>query len=172
MAMSRMEIRKWEGVKFQNFPLHLHKETEGSNVYVFGGREYSITGHWGGVVYSGRYRFHVPKNVPILEGVFTLSKKLERVKIIAKEREEKLEREYFTLTSSGGEPRYWVVFIGGWDKYTLSGIGASRMYEQYVEADDVEVIAETSNRCRSGRFGAWAKMLIAPHPIEVRDNES
>jgi len=172
MAISRMEIRKWEGVKFQNFPLKLHKRTNGSDVYIFGGREYSITGHWGGVVYSGRYRFHVPKDTNILEGVFMLSKMLEKVKVISKNGEQELEREYFTIFPCEGEPKFWAVFIGGYDKHTLSGIGASRMYEQYVEADDVEVIAETSNRCRSGRFGAWAKMLIAPHPIEVRDNES
>lgn len=182
MAKERKTLQVWEGVKFQNFPLVLDKITNGSNIYVFGGRGYSVTGHWGGVEYTGKYRFHTPHLKPeeICNGVWVLTKMWERVDVVnAKGEKEEKEREYFTLSHYDGEPKYWVVFIGGHYKTTFAGFGnffgteiITNMFLipimfLYLFELTVEVIATTSNSCRSGRFGSFGVMVIASEPIEV-----
>lgn len=171
MAKERKTLQVWEGVKFQNFPLVLDKITNGSNIYVFGGRGYSVTGHWGGSQYSGRYRFHTPHLKPeeVCGGIWVLSKVWERVDVVnAKGEKEEKEREYFTLSHYDGEPKYWVVFIGSHYKTTLKGYGRDRNYEEYiVSPEEYEILATTSNQCRSGRFGSFGVMIIASEPIEV-----
>lgn len=171
MAKERKVLQTWEGVKFQNFPLILDKVTNGSNVYAFGGRDYSVTGHWGGSQYSGRYRFHTPHLKPeeIIDRVWVLTKMWERVSAVnTKGEKEEREREYFTLSLYEGEPQFWVVFIGSHYKTTLKGYGKNRDYEEYVVSpEQYEVLATTSNCCRSGRFGSSGAMIIAPEPIEI-----
>ncbi len=171
MAKERKVLQTWEGVKFQNFPLVLDKVTDGSNIYMFGGRNYSVTGHWGGVEYAGRYRFYAPHLTPeeIIDKVWTLSKMLEIVDIINTRGEKgTVQREYFTLQPYEGEIQYYVAFIGGHYKTTLKGYGRNRNYEEYiVSPGEYEILATTSNQCRSGRFGSSGAMIIAPEPIEV-----
>jgi len=170
VAKERKTLQVWEGVKFQNFPLNLEKTTQNGRIYIFGGRNYSATGEWGGVDYRGRYRFHTPILNPeeICEGVWTFSKMWEKVDIInAKGEKGTVQREYFTLQPYEGTIQHYVAFIGGHYKTTFAGFGRNRNYYEYVPNTDVEVIATTSNSCRSGRFGSFGVMVIASEPIEI-----
>ena len=182
MAKERKTLQVWEGVKFQNFPLNLEKTTQNGRIYIFGGRNYSVTGEWGGVDYRGRYRFHTPILNPeeICEGVWTFSKMWEKVDIVnAKGEKGTVQRECFTLQPYEGTIQHYVAFIGGHYKTTFAGFGnffgteiITNMFLipimfLYLFELTVEVIATTSNSCRSGRFGSFGVMVIASEPIEV-----
>ncbi|MEN3051324.1 MAG: hypothetical protein ABC596_05880 [Candidatus Methanosuratincola petrocarbonis] len=170
MAIERKMIAEWKGVKFQSFPLVLQKDTKGSRVWIFGGRYFSLTGHWAGVEYEGRYRFHTPHLEPeeIIGTIWDLRKMEERVKIIDSKGERlELEREYFCLSPSQEEkPQWYATFLGGHYKYTLAGLGRDRNYRQSIENNAGVVIAKTSNHCRSKRYGSSAALVLTRKPPE------
>jgi len=164
----KKDLRNWKRVKFQNFPLALFKETKGSNIYIFGGRYYSVTGEWGGVSYSGRYRFHVPPKIKLEDvpkGLWDLVEKQEE--FVSPANGEKVIRIYYTLQPTEGKPQHFAAFLGGHFKTTLSGYGRDRDYKETTSTKGYEVIAQTSNSCRSGRFGAIGSFVIAKEPIEI-----
>lgn len=170
MAKKRELLKEFRGVKFETFPLVLERRGKNTDVYIFGGRYFSIfPNNWKGVSYEGRYRFHVPSEKDMTEGIWDVKKLKEKVLIIdAKGERVELEREYFTIYPSDEEkPRYYADFIGGYRKTTLSGVGRDRNYSEHVENEDAEVLATTSNSCRSGRYGSFASFVISSTPIEV-----
>lgn len=172
MAKERKVLQSWEGVKFQSFPLKKAKTTKGSDIYVFGGRYFSLTtSSWAGVEYQGRHRIHCPVDADLTEGIWALKKMQETVSIviaaIAAGFEKEVTREYFVVfPSTLQDPQFYVDFIGGHYKSTLAGCGRDRNYQEYIENDDVEVIANTSNTCRSGRYGSYASIIISRTPLE------
>ncbi|RLC37019.1 hypothetical protein DRH29_03300 [candidate division Kazan bacterium] len=170
MAIKRGLVKEWEGVKFQNFPLDEEKETAGSKIWIFGGRYFSLFGHWAGVSYTGRYRFHSPRVSikEIMGKTWNLRKMKEKVLIInAKGEKKEIEREYFCLAEAENpEPRFYACFIGGYYKRTLRGIGRDRSYRQFVEGE-AEVLATTENSCRSGRYGNYASFIISENPLKI-----
>lgn len=170
MALERKALEQYHGVKFQNFPLVREKDTKGSTVWIFGGREFSIFGCWAGVEYEGRYRFHAPVDADLTQGTWDVRKMKERVLISDANGESKeLEREYFCIEPSERErPQFYAAFIGGYWKTTFAGVGRDRDFEQYVEGE-VTVLARTVNRCRSGRFGNRASFIIAGHQFEIEE---
>lgn len=174
MAKSRELLKEFKGVKFQTFPLILEKRGKNTDIYIFGGRYFSIfANNWKGVCYKGRYRFHVPSGKDVTEGTWTLRKMKERVSIVdAKGERLELEREYFTIyPSESDEEKFYADFIGGYRKTTISGVGRDRYYSEQIKNKDVEVLATTSNNCRSGRYGSYASFVISSTPIEVEGKE-
>lgn len=171
MAKRRELLKEFKGVKFESFPLVLEKRGKNTDIYIFGGRDFSIfPNNWKGVSYEGRYRFHVPSEKDMTEGIWDVKKLKEKVLIIdAKGERVELEREYFTIYPSDEEkPRYYADFIGGYRKTTLSGVGRDRNYSEYVVNEDAEVLATTSNSCRSGRYGSFASFVISSSPIVIK----
>lgn len=169
MAKERKVLQSWEGVKFQSFPLKKAKTTKGSDIYVFGGRYFSVTdGGWAGVEYQGRYRIHCPTDADLAEGVWDVNKIQETVDVVtATGCQKEVIREYFTVfPSTLQDTQFYIDFIGGHFKTTFAGIGRDRNYKEYIENDDVEVIANTSNTCRSGRYGSYASIIISRTPLE------
>ena len=173
MAIKRELVKEWEGVKFQNFPLDMEKETAGSKIWIFGGRDFSLFGCWAGVRYTGRYRFHTPhvSSKEILEKTWDLRKMRERVQIVdAKGEKKEIEREYFCLTEADDHmPQFYACFIGGYYKRTLAGVGRNRSYRQYIEGK-AEVLATTANSCRSGRYGNYASFVISENPLKIESD--
>lgn len=171
--MERTEKRRWEGVKFANFPLILEREFPNLNrrVWQFGGRYFTLT-NWGGVEYQGRFRFYTLNLDPeeILARIWDLKEVEERGPIInAKGERIEVVRCYYSLLPSSHEtPKYWARFIGGHFKYTLRGIGRNRDYQE-IAPPGAEVVCTTSNRCRSGRYGAYASLVLFPEPWEPEE---
>lgn len=170
MAKSRKLLKEFKGVKFQSFPLVLEKRGKNTDIYIFGGRYFSIfANNWRGVRYEGRYRFHIPSGKDVTEGIWDLRKMKEKVRIVdARGERLELEREYFTIyPTSEAIPKFYADFIGGYRKTTLSGVGRNINYIEYTRNEDVVVLATTSNSCRSGRYGSYASFVISSTPIEI-----
>lgn len=170
MAKKRELLKEFRGVKFRSFPLILEKRGKNTDIYIFGGRYFSIfPNNWKGVCYEGRYRFHVPSEKDITKGIWDLKKMKEKVFIVdAKGESLELEREYFTIyPSDEDKPKFYADFIGGYRKTTILGVGRNRNYSEYVENEDAEVLATTSNSCRSGRYGSYTSFVISSTPIKV-----
>ena len=171
MAKRRELLKEFKGVKFESFPLVLEKRGKNTDIYIFGGKYFSIfPNNWKGVCYEGRYRFHIPTGVEdITEGIWDLKKMKEKVSIVdAKGERLELEREYFTIYPSElDEEKFYADFIGGYRKTTLSGVGRDRNYSEYTKNKDVLVLATTSNSCRSGRYGSFASFVISSSPIVI-----
>ena len=170
MAKKREVLKEFRGVKFHSFPLILEKRCKNTDVYIFGGRYFSIfPNNWKGVSYEGRFRFHVPSEKDMTEGIWDLKKIKEKVLIVdAKGERVEIERVYFTIYPSDEEtPKYFADFIGGYRKTTMLGVGKDRNYSEYVVNEDAEVLATTSNSCRSGRYGSHTSFVISSTPIEV-----
>lgn len=169
--MAKRELLKeFKGVKFQSFPLVLEKRGKNTDIYIFGGRYFTIfLNNWAGVSYKGRYRFHVPSGKDVTEGIWDLRKMKEKVRIVdARGERLELEREYFTIyPTSEATPKFYADFLGGYRKTTLSGVGRNINYTEYTRNEDVVVLATTSNSCRSGRYGSHASFILSSAPIEV-----
>lgn len=175
MARERKRLGVWEGVKFYNFPLIFKKACKNMDICIFGGKYFSVTNpSWAGVVYEGKYKFYIPTGTTeeeLREGVWGLRKMQETVDALnCKGEKIRITGEYFVIYPiQETEVKYYAGFIGGHYKYTLSGCGRDRNYSEYAVQDDaeIEVLATTKNRCRSGRFGSYASFIISDSPFEV-----
>ncbi len=173
--MDRKTIREWEGVKISNFPLVIDKDLTHKNErkWVFGGRYFTITGHWAGVSYLGRYVFYTPllDEDEIISRVWDLREVEEKGEIInAKGEKLTISRRYYCLEPSESQVvKYHARFVGGHYKTTLKGYGRDRDYSQNTKNNDAEIICKTSNSSRSGRFGSYACLVISSSPIYVEE---